>query len=161
LIRDLLNPPYRKPIPGEDSITPFPKSLRHVVKSRPRPGFPRQSQHRPQASNESSDGLGADLDTSKPTHDEPTLSVSHHGSGAFKDPPVNLAFVWHRPTQIKTLITVVTWERRTIRLKSREWFMTRGLQLPKMRGTKTALQSSLVPPGVKSTHLRLNRVPSP
>ena len=25
--------------------------------------------------------------------------------------PVNLAFLWHRPTQIKTLITVVIWER--------------------------------------------------
>ena len=30
-----------------------------------------------------SDGIGADLDTSNPTHDEPTLSVSRHGSGDF------------------------------------------------------------------------------
>jgi hypothetical protein len=30
-----------------------------------------------------------------------------------KDPQMNLAFVWHGPTQIKTLITVVIWELRT------------------------------------------------
>ncbi len=28
-----------------------------------------------------------------------------------KDPQMNLAFVWRRPTQIKTLITVGIWER--------------------------------------------------
>jgi len=103
-----------KPIPGEDSITSFPKSLRHVVKSRPRPGFPRQSQHRPRASNESSDAIGACPDIANATHDEPTHFESHHGSGAFKDPQMNLALaIWLKTTHIMTTVAITIWELRT------------------------------------------------
>lgn len=66
---------------------------------------------------------GADPDAAKPTHDEPTLTVSHHGSGEsvllpnnFQDlcwsHPVNGALaLWRRSMHLKTSIAILKWER--------------------------------------------------